>query len=129
VIDVSVLRLLLLAITGWLDRREREALAYVIEENRLLRRQVGQRRLRFTGDDRRRLVPSEQRVRYDDRCEVTQRCSSQPVRPYREAPPVVIGEPQAPVTDLPPEEAILLDQIGERFPLPAIEPTGNGQKE
>ena len=27
-IDVSVLRLLLLAITGWLDRQEREALAY-----------------------------------------------------------------------------------------------------
>jgi len=39
VIDVSVLRLLLLAITGWLDRQEREALANLIEENRILRRQ------------------------------------------------------------------------------------------
>jgi hypothetical protein len=38
VIDLSVFRLLLLTITGWLDRREREALAYLIEENRLLRR-------------------------------------------------------------------------------------------
>ena len=55
-IDVSVLRLLLLAITGWLDHREREALAYLIEENRVLRRQVGQRRLRFSDDDRRRLA-------------------------------------------------------------------------
>jgi len=34
VIDLSVLRLLLLTITGWLDRREREALAYLVEENR-----------------------------------------------------------------------------------------------
>jgi transposase InsO family protein len=56
VIDVSVLRLLLLAITGWLDRQEREALAYLIEENRILRRQVGQQRLGFTDDDRRRLA-------------------------------------------------------------------------
>ena len=55
-IDASVLRLLLLTITGWLDRREREALAYLIEENRVLRQQVGGRRLRFTDDDRRRLA-------------------------------------------------------------------------
>jgi hypothetical protein len=36
VIDAAVLRLLLFTITGWLGRREREALAYLIEENRLL---------------------------------------------------------------------------------------------
>jgi hypothetical protein len=34
VIEVSFLRLLLVTIIGWLDRRER-ALAYLIEENRL----------------------------------------------------------------------------------------------
>jgi len=56
VIDLSVLRSLLLCITGWLDRREREALAYLVEENRLLRRELGGRRLRFTVDDRRRLA-------------------------------------------------------------------------
>jgi hypothetical protein len=44
VIDVSVLRLLLFTVTGWLDRREREAITYLIEENRLLRRQIGGRR-------------------------------------------------------------------------------------
>jgi len=32
---------------------------------------------------------------------------------YGESPPVVIGEPQTPATDLPPEEAILFDQIRE----------------
>ena len=36
VIDASVLRLLQLIITGWLDRQEREALAYLIDENQLL---------------------------------------------------------------------------------------------
>jgi len=33
--------MLLLMLTGWLERREREALTYLIEENRLLRRQLG----------------------------------------------------------------------------------------
>jgi len=62
VIDLSVLRLLLMTITGWLDRRERDALAYLIEENRVLRRQVGRRRLRFTDDDRRRLAKRAHRL-------------------------------------------------------------------
>jgi hypothetical protein len=38
VIDLSVLRLLLLTIAGWLDRRDREALAYLVEENRVVSR-------------------------------------------------------------------------------------------
>ena len=61
-IDVSVLPLLLATLTGWLDRREREALAYLIEENRLLRRQLGGRRLRLTDDDRRRLAARAYRL-------------------------------------------------------------------
>jgi transposase InsO family protein len=48
--------MLLLVLTGWLERREREALAYLIEENRVLHRQLGGRRLRLTDDDRRRLA-------------------------------------------------------------------------
>jgi hypothetical protein len=44
VIDASALRMLLLTVTNWLDRREREMLAYLIEEHRVLRRQVGARR-------------------------------------------------------------------------------------
>jgi putative transposase len=48
--------MLLLVLTGWLERRAREALAYLIEENRLLRRQLGGRRLRLTDDDRRHLA-------------------------------------------------------------------------
>lgn len=49
-------------LTGWLDRREREAVAYLTEENRLLRRQLGTRRLRLTDDDRRRLAARAYRV-------------------------------------------------------------------
>jgi len=62
VIDVSALQLLLLVLTGWLERREREVIAYLIEENRLLRRQLGGRRLRLTDDDRRRLAARAYRL-------------------------------------------------------------------
>src|SRR5438093_13442481 len=48
--------MVLMALTGWQDRRERQAVAYLVEENRLLRRQLGGRRLRLTDDDRRRLA-------------------------------------------------------------------------
>jgi hypothetical protein len=48
--------MVLLVLTGWLERREREAMASLIEENRLVRRQLGSRRLRLTDDDRRRLA-------------------------------------------------------------------------
>jgi hypothetical protein len=56
VIDLSALQMLLMVLTGWLDRRDREALAYLIEENRLLRRLLGGIRLRLTDADRRRLA-------------------------------------------------------------------------
>ena len=49
-------------LTGWLERREREAIAYLIEENRLLRRQLGNRRLRLSDDDRRRLAARAYRL-------------------------------------------------------------------
>ena len=54
--------MLLLVLTSWLERREREAIAYLIEENRLLRRQLGGRRLRFTDDERRRLAVRAHRL-------------------------------------------------------------------
>ena len=61
-IDPFALQLMLIALTGWLERRERDALAYLIEENRTLRRQLGGRRLRLTDDDRRRLAARAYRV-------------------------------------------------------------------
>jgi len=62
VIDFVALQMVLGVLTGWLDRREREAVAYLIEENPLLRRQLGERRLRLTDEDRRRLAARAYRV-------------------------------------------------------------------
>jgi hypothetical protein len=62
VIDPAAPQMALGVLTGWLDRREREAIAYLIEENRPLRRQLGKQRLRFRDDDRRRLAARAYRV-------------------------------------------------------------------
>jgi hypothetical protein len=62
VIDPWALQMVLDVLTGWLDRRERDAIGYLIEQNRLLRRQLGTRRLRLTDDDRRRLSAHAYRV-------------------------------------------------------------------
>lgn len=61
-IDAVALQMVLGVLTGWLGRREREAIAYLIEENRLLRRQLGARRLRLTDHDRRWLAARADRV-------------------------------------------------------------------
>ena len=47
--------MLLAALVGWLDRRQQDAVAYLIEENRILRRQV-RGRIRLTDEERRRLA-------------------------------------------------------------------------
>ena len=60
--DISAVQMLLLTVTSWLDRRERAVLAYLIEENRVLRQQVGGRRLRLTDDDRRKLPARAHRL-------------------------------------------------------------------
>jgi hypothetical protein len=48
--------MVLAVLTGWVDRQERQALAYLMEENRLRRRQLGRQRLQFTDADRCRLA-------------------------------------------------------------------------
>jgi putative transposase len=54
--------MLLLTVTSWLGHRGREVLAYLIEENRVLRRQLGGRRLCLTDDDRRKLAARAYRL-------------------------------------------------------------------
>jgi hypothetical protein len=50
------LRFILIAFSGWLNGRQLLLIDYLREENRVLREQLGGRRLRFTDDQRRRLA-------------------------------------------------------------------------
>ena len=49
-------RFLLVAMSGWMNQQQLELIDYLREENRVLREQLGQRRLRFNDDQRRRLA-------------------------------------------------------------------------
>jgi hypothetical protein len=45
-----------MALAGWWSDQRQEAVAYLIEENRILHAQLRGRRLRLTDEDRRRLA-------------------------------------------------------------------------
>src|SRR6516225_8654169 len=49
-------RFLLIAVSGWMNQQQLQLIDYLGEENRVLREQLGQRRLRFNDDQRRRLA-------------------------------------------------------------------------
>ena len=57
------LRFLLVAFAGWTNQLQREVIDYLKAENRVLREQLGSRRLRFTDDQRIRLATKAKRVR------------------------------------------------------------------
>lgn len=52
------LQLLLVTFSAWANRRQGSVIAYLVEENRILKEQFksGGKRLRFTDDQRRRLA-------------------------------------------------------------------------
>jgi putative transposase len=49
-------RFVLIAVAGWMNQRQVHVIEYLREENRVLREQLGDRRLRFSDDQRRRLA-------------------------------------------------------------------------
>jgi hypothetical protein len=62
------LRFLLVALTGWIHQQQRDVIDYLQAENRVLREQLGPRRLRFTDDQRVRLAAKAKRL---DGCSAT----------------------------------------------------------
>jgi putative transposase len=50
------LRFVLVALAGWMNQQQRDGIDYLLEENIVLREQLGSRRLRFTDAQRRRLA-------------------------------------------------------------------------
>ena len=49
-------RFVLVAVAGWMNQRQLQMIDYLREENRVLREQLGGRRVRFSDDQRRRLA-------------------------------------------------------------------------
>src|SRR3989442_14615494 len=57
------LRFLLVALAGWINQQQREVIEYLQTENRVLREQLGPRRLRFTDEQRIRLAAKAKHLR------------------------------------------------------------------
>jgi putative transposase len=51
-----ILHVLIAIIAGWLQRHQQQVITYLLAENRVLKAQLGGRRLRLTDTDRRRLA-------------------------------------------------------------------------
>src|SRR5499427_4944700 len=47
---------LVISFAGWMNQRQQQVIEYLVEENRVLREQIGDRRLRFNDNQRRRLA-------------------------------------------------------------------------
>jgi putative transposase len=50
-----ILQLLLAMLAGWIQRHQQQVITYLLAENRILKAQLGGRRLRLTDTERRRL--------------------------------------------------------------------------
>lgn len=57
-------RLLLIAVAGWMNQHRLLVIAYLREENRILREQLGGRRRRLNDGQRRRLVKPMRAILY-----------------------------------------------------------------
>ena len=49
-------RFVVIAVSGWMNSQQLLLIDYLREENRILREHLGEKRLRFTDDQRRRLA-------------------------------------------------------------------------
>src|SRR5215475_11892260 len=51
-----ILHVLIAMVAGWINRHQQQVIAYLLAENRVLKAQLGGRRLRLTDTERRRLA-------------------------------------------------------------------------
>jgi putative transposase len=56
------LQVLIFMVAGWVNRNQQDMIAYLVEENRVLKEQLNGRRLRLTDDQRRRLAAKAKRL-------------------------------------------------------------------
>ena len=55
-------RFVVIAVAGWMNQHQQHAIDYLLEENRVLREQIGSRRIRFSDDQRYRLAAKAKKL-------------------------------------------------------------------
>jgi putative transposase len=59
---VGPISFLVVSLAGWMNEHQQHVIHYLMEENRVLREQIGNRRMRFTDDQRRRLAATAKKI-------------------------------------------------------------------
>ena len=72
-------------------------------------------------------MPPQQRVWACDHGDVAKDSAAEPVGERGEPAPVSVGQSKAPATQLPAQQAILVNQIGDRISLAPLQPTAEDQ--
>ena len=61
-LTLDPLSFLITAVAGWMNQHQRHLIEYLMEENRVLLEQIGNRRLKFSDDQRRRLAANAKNI-------------------------------------------------------------------
>ena len=69
-------------------------------------------------------MPPQQRVRRRDRGDLPEGRPAHPVRTGGQPAAIVVSQAQPPGPKLAPQEPVFFDQVGDRLPLPAVQPAG-----
>jgi transposase InsO family protein len=60
--DLDPFSFLVISIAGWINQRQQQVIEYLLTENRVLREQIGNRRMRFSDDQRCRLAAKAKKL-------------------------------------------------------------------
>ena len=61
-VKLDPISFLVTAVAGWMNQHHWQVIEYLMEENRVLRQQIGNRRLKFSDDQRRRLAAKAKKI-------------------------------------------------------------------
>jgi transposase InsO family protein len=60
--DLDPFSFVVISIAGWMNQHQQRVIEYLMEENRVLREQIGNRRMKFTDNQRRRLAAKAKKL-------------------------------------------------------------------
>ena len=76
---MNVMKLMVVALAGWINQQQEDVIDYLREEVRILKDLQGKRRLRFTDEQRRRLARKAKRIRFGRLKEIVGRILENPL--------------------------------------------------
>ena len=74
-------------------------------------------------------MPGKQRLRRDDGCDLGQEFPSQSFGACRQAPTLIVVEPEPPSPELFPQDLVLFAKVIDHLNVPLVHPAGQGHQD